>query len=292
MRNGRNPTRRNRNIGTAATGHGQDNRLVIPNRRNGPIWYWRDIGEYHSVQRLVGGRCVSFVVEKTNRGCIHACTVDDIASLLRYVPPDDWDGLSLFVLRQPKRKEATLDGVWGRLAYGEEIGRPQDGMFTGPAIFLEATPPAFEFSLNSSMKPGDQSEFERLRRDGHVIARTGRRFVVKCCLETVRNTQLYRTVLHEIGHWVDWLEKVQRAVAPANVRDDDYFWRENLQSTYDRRPKQDRERSANQYADRIWAHLSELGVIPFERKLNFEDLDEADFVASRLAKDQTARPER
>src|SRR5262244_2185721 len=113
----RNPARRNRNIGTSASGHGRDNRLVIPSRFDGPIWYWRDIGKYRTAKRHVCGREVSFVVETTNRGCVHACTVEDISFLLSHVPSQDWEGLTLFVLRQPKRKEAVLSGVWGRLAY-------------------------------------------------------------------------------------------------------------------------------------------------------------------------------
>jgi len=289
MRAGRNPTRRNRNIGTSASGHGHDNRLVIPSPRNGPIWYWRDIGEYRSIKRVVSGRDVTFVVERTNRGCVHACTVGDIAWLLGHFPPEDWEGLSSFVLRQPKRKEAILNGVWGRLAYGGAIGRPQDGMFAGPAVFLEATTPTLEFSLSTSMRPSAQAEFERLRRDGHVVVRRGRRFVIQCSLDTVRNTQLYRTVLHEIGHWVDWLQKVQRPVAPPEVGDDDYRWREDLQDEYDRRPSQEREAFANQYADRMWTRLSASGVIPFARKLEFEGLDPADFVVG-FARDSDIRP--
>jgi hypothetical protein len=278
VRAGRNPTRRNRNIGTAAGGRGRNNRLVIASRSNGPIWHWRDIGEYRSVKRVVRGRDVTFVVERTNRGCVHACTVEDIAWLLGYIPPEDWEGLGCFVLRQPRRKEAILSAVWGRLAYGGEIGRPQDGLFAGPAVFLESTTPDFEFSLSASMRPDAQAEFERLRRDGHVITRIGRRFAIQCSVDTVRNTQLYRTMLHEIGHWVDWLQKVQRAVPPPEIRDDDYFWRERLQHEYDHRPSQERETFANRYADRMWTLLSDSGVIPFARKLDFEGLDPADFV--------------
>jgi hypothetical protein len=242
------------------------------------MWSWGDIGEYRSVTRTVSGRNLKFVVEKTNRGCVHACTVDDIACLVGHLPPDDWEGLTLFVLRQPKRKEAMLNGVWGQLAYGGKFGRPQDGMFNGPAVFLESTIPNFKFSLNASMSPEVQAEFERLRRDGHVITRTGRRFMIQCSLDTVRNTQLYRTVLHEIGHWLDWLQKVQRPMTPREVGDDDYRWRSDLQDEYDRRPAREREAFANQYADRTWARLSSSGAIPFARNLNFEGLDAEDFV--------------
>lgn len=274
----RNPTRRNRNSGTSASGHGHDNRLVIPNRSNGPIWHWRELGEYRTVKRVVCDREVVFVVERTSRGCVHACTVDDIAYLLSHLPFQDWEGLKLFVLRQPKRKEALLEGVWGRLAYGGEIGRPQDGMFKGPAIFLESTEPNFGFSLTASMRPAGRVEFERLLRDGHNVTRKGPKFSVQCSLETIRNTQLYRTVLHEIGHWVDWLERVRRPVAPPDLDIDEYDWREELQTRYDQRPSQELEVSANQYADRMWNNLAAAGVIPFQRRVAFFDLDPDDFV--------------
>lgn len=277
MRGDRNPTRRNRNIGTAASGHGDDNRLVIPSRWNGPTSYWRDLGEYRSVKRVVSGRELTFIVEKTNRGCVHACTVEDIVCLLGDIPPEDWEGLSCFVLRQPKRKEAILNGVWGRLAYGGVIGRPQDGMLDGPAVFLEATTPISEFSLGASMWPDAQAEFERLRRDGHSITRSGRRFTIQCSIDTVRSTQLYRTIPHEIGHWLDWLEKVQRPVAPKGIGVDEYDWRESLKEQYNRRPAREREVFAHRYADRFWTRLSTSGVIPFEKRLDFDGLDPADF---------------
>jgi hypothetical protein len=204
--------------------------------------------------------------------------VEDITCVLSHVPLEDWEGLALFVLRQPKRKEAVLNGVWGRLAYGGAIGRPQDGMLRGPAIFLEATEPDFGFSLSASMRPAAKAEFERLLKDGHSVTREGPRFSVQCSLETTRNTQLYRTVLHEIGHWVDWLQKVERPVMPPDLQEDQYEWRRELQAKYDQRPPQEREALANQYADGMWAKLVAAGVIPFPRRLEFPDLDPADFV--------------
>jgi len=151
-------------------------------------------------------------------------------------------------------------------------------MFRGPAIFLESTEPDFEFSLTTSMRPAARAEFERILKDGHLVTRNGSRFAVQCSLETIRNTQLYRTVLHEIGHWVDWLEKVERPVVPPDRKKDEYEWRAELQARYDQRPQEEREASANQYADRMWVNLVAACVIPFERQLDFLDLDPADFV--------------
>ncbi len=48
-RPGWNPTRRNRNLGTAKAGHGLDNRLVIPASRNDPRRYWERLRDPVSV---------------------------------------------------------------------------------------------------------------------------------------------------------------------------------------------------------------------------------------------------
>src|SRR5262249_26842157 len=134
MRSGWNPTRRNRNIGTARAGHGQDNRLVIPSSRRDPRPYWSRLGPHTTVTRTVVGRVVTILVEPVRESSVHACTVDDLCGLLEQVPGGDWRwSLEFFILRQPKRKEETLRSAWGRLAYGLE-----GGSYRGPAGILEA----------------------------------------------------------------------------------------------------------------------------------------------------------
>ncbi len=82
-RPGYNATRRNRNIGTEKTGHGQDNRLVIP-------WAWADDRIFYErlvdpIEVPVKVRSVSthIIVEPPLRGFVHACTVDDILRVLQ-----------------------------------------------------------------------------------------------------------------------------------------------------------------------------------------------------------------
>jgi len=216
--------------------------------------------EYHATSRRIHGREVSFVVEQTRAGHIHACSVDDIAKLLAHVPEECLHRLELFVLHQPKRKEAILQSVWGRLAYFATVGRPQDGgVFSGPAVFLAATPVDFSFWFGASAGPMDQAELERLREDGHELLRRGSRYRVKTNPDSVRSTQLYRTLLHEIGHWVDWLTKVELASAEPSMASDE------LSDAYFRRPSRERESFAHQYADALGARLRESGVIPFGR---------------------------
>src|SRR5215831_16068167 len=122
MRSGWNPTRRNRNIGTARSGHGQDNRLVIPSSRRDDRPFWSRLGPHTAVTRTVWGTPVTFLVEPVRESSVHACTVDDLCRLLESVRARAWGAsVALFLLRQPKRKEQTLQSVWGRLAYGIEV---------------------------------------------------------------------------------------------------------------------------------------------------------------------------
>lgn len=112
MRAGFNSTRRNRNIGTPQAGSGQDNRLVIPSRRSTHAQHWEQLVCYDIATRMIHRSIVSFIIEETREkrrsDTVHACTVDDIATILHQIPRDDMRDLKTFVLRQPERKEDVL----------------------------------------------------------------------------------------------------------------------------------------------------------------------------------------
>lgn len=112
-----NPIRRNRNIGTPKQGHGQNNRLGVPWPWIGGTWPTAHLDPSHWVRRNVNGRDVTLIVEKTTGGCVHACTVEDVAAILAHVPVTDWEGLETFVFRQPSRKARILKPAWGRMFY-------------------------------------------------------------------------------------------------------------------------------------------------------------------------------
>jgi len=101
MRNGFDPSRRNRNIGTAKQGVGRDNRMRIPATCHHERVWWEQIDKYRVLRRRVEGRDVLFIVEDTTEGFVHTCSVGDLCRILSLVPPDDWEGLQTFVLRQP-----------------------------------------------------------------------------------------------------------------------------------------------------------------------------------------------
>jgi hypothetical protein len=259
MKSGYNPVRRNRNIGTAKQGHGRMNAMTIPLVCNAERIWWENVGPHTEVKRSVGSHEITFLVEHTREDCVHACTVNDIFHVLSLVPASDLESLDTVVMRQSTRKQALVNPAWGRLAYSADFGRPgHKTSRSGPALFLEAANPTRVWKWRKKLCPEDALELERLRNDGHHVEDTGKRFVFRSSLESIRTTQLYRTLFHEIGHWMDWLEKVVR---PAGDDSDVYS---SLSDRYFARPEQDRELFAHRYADALRKHLTAEGRIPFE----------------------------
>jgi hypothetical protein len=237
MKPGWDATRRNRNIGTAKQGLGQDNRLVIP--WCGLKSHYEKLTEYKIVLRSVHSRSLPFIVEKTRADSCHACTIDDIARVLQHAPSSDFQGIDFIVLRQPKRKEEIINPVWGRIDFFAEIGAHQ-----GRAIFLEALNPSKPIRWSKSLTPDGRQELERLRGDGHEIVTTRHDHKINMSLESTRATQLYRTLLHEIGHSVD-------------------MDRDSV--AFDRKSSPEKESFAHQYADKLRDSLVRFGIIPFAR---------------------------
>lgn len=259
MKAGFNPTRRNRNIGTTKQGHGLNNRLVIPDICRGERRWAEQLGPHRHIQRVIAGRSVVFIVEETHSGCVHACTVDDVRHVLEHIPRDDWDGLDTFVFRQSTRKQRLLRPAWGRMFYAADFGLPgRKPLRSGPAVILEAVNCGAKLEWGSGLDPDDQAELARLKKDGHHVSRKGRRHLIAMTPSAVRATQLYRTLLHEVGHWVDYLEKVER---PADAGVGEYG---ALSEAYFKRPGHEREAFAHRYADTMRERLRRFGIVPFE----------------------------
>jgi hypothetical protein len=246
MNTGKNNTRRNRNIGTAKQGHGQNNKFEIPTHISSLNYkvYFEDLKNYRSVERIVEGYLITFLVEETRKGCVHGSTVDDINHVLQNVPAADLEDLPLIILRQPKRKEEIINPAWGRYIYYAEIDK-----YYGSAISLEAVDLSKPSRRSKSLSPDEQIELERLKDDGHFIETTKRHHLVSATLKSVRATQLYRTLLHELGHHVD------------RMRNEELFKTKT--------PK-DKETFAHKYADELRENLKQKGVFPFERIFDIE----------------------
>ena len=258
MSSHRNPTRRNRNIGTAKQGHGSDNSLVIPEKPDGRNWL-NLMGKCTVEDRQVAGRNVRFIVEENALGCIHPCSIADVVRVLEFLPQSDWVGIQTFVFRQPTRKQLTLSSAWGRLLYYADITTEAGRLLAeGPVIFLEAVDLEHTITWSTFLSPDLSEELERLRSDGHNVKRTGRRYKIEVSAGSARNTQLYRTLLHEVGHWFDWLSKVEEPDARGES------WIKHFEA-YFARPASEREAFAHRYADQQYARLLEEGLIPFDQ---------------------------
>ena len=270
---GYNPTRRNRNIGTVKGDRGQENPMTVPAVSHGKYHFWERIDDAKKVVRTVSGRQISFFVQPTRGDCVHACTIDDLTQLLSCLPTPDWEGIEAILLRQPRRKEQTLAAVWGRLTYAADFvdGRGEI-LYSGPAIIIEAVNPRKPIKFGKRLSIESAAELDRLRSDGHHVRDGDRNHTVDSTLESCRATQLYRTLPHEIGHWVDYLEKVERPSGQLGAdASSDY---QTLSDRFHSRPAREREQFAHGYAERLRAHLTAEQLIPFDRQLDREQMQQ------------------
>lgn len=102
------------------------------------------------------------------------------------------------------------------------------------------------------------------------MIRTKRGYKFTPTLETVRAKQLYRTLLHEIGHHVDYTINSK---------------------TIDNKTSKDKEVFAHSYAVKMKEKLTQQGVIPFNRLVDLEQiekdgLDVNDFLLPTIKIDQ------
>jgi hypothetical protein len=217
---------------------------------------------------------------------VYACTVDDIATLLNAAPKAHVFGVQGVILRQPKRKEEVLSPAWGRLGYAVEVGP-----ISGVAIVVESCRLPLTLKWPTRLAPPQQQELDRLLQEADRVEDNGRQHVLHFGLAAVRAVQLYRTIPHELGHWVDCYEKVE---LPARAKS--YSW-SDLWEAYCRRPVSERESFAHRYARELAKNLKARGQIPFERmldpkKLRANGLSKEDFVWNpepRICPDTTNR---
>jgi hypothetical protein len=149
----------------------------------------------------------------------------------------------MLVFRQPTRKQRLLKPVWGRFLYYAEIGEVR-----GSAIMLEAQEEGAKLKWSRRMTPEDRAEFGRLVADGHAFKEEKRHFVAQVEPGAARQTVLYRTLLHELGHWAHYQRDV---LIPATALDPD---EETARDLFFAAPSSEREAFAHGFADR-WAKL-------------------------------------
>ncbi len=248
----RDARRRNRNIGTPLSGRGRNNRNVIPERWTDLAPYWQALQSPVVVQRSVNGNPISFIVEPARVGSAHACTIEDVCEVMRLLPAHHTRYISLVVMRQPTRRQEALNPVWGRLGYWSEICGIE-----GPGIYLEARQALDVEDWPLSLTPDQRRELSRLEADGHVVGKEKRGFKIHSTYESIRNTQLYRTIPHEVGHYVDYLTfKAGEQVEHDSLE----FW-----DLYDAKPNKDKEDFAHRYADEFQKMMRSTGNFPFRQ---------------------------
>ncbi|WP_294250809.1 hypothetical protein [uncultured Chryseobacterium sp.] len=247
-----NPIRRNRNIGTDNQGFSNNNKLRIATPYGTLKSFYERIGKYH----IINGHEFLFIVEETRENCFHSCSVNDIAKMIMHIPSEDYGNLRFIILRQAKRKEEIISPVWGRLIYSFEFDKEY-----APAIILDAIDTNKKLVWSKKMTIEDQKEFTRLREDKHLFTDNRKAYISPICSEPSRNTQLYRTLLHEFGHYVHYLEVVERPGSET----EDYEMKEERDNFYFQLPHVEKAKFAHQYADRLKKKLINDRIIPFDQ---------------------------
>jgi hypothetical protein len=82
--------------GTAKSGHGQNNRLVIPARWSDDRVRWENLRDPIAIERSVGGRDVIALGEPVIKGFTHCCTPADVLAMLELLAAEDLGDLRLF----------------------------------------------------------------------------------------------------------------------------------------------------------------------------------------------------
>lgn len=251
-----NPTRRNRNIGSSKQGHGHNNKLVIPQPGDTLLEYYERFQEYAISDIVVGKGKITVIKEKLKHGYYYSCTPQDAEKILSNLPPEDIAELKYIVFRQPKRKENVLQPVWGRLIYSLQFKND-----CGAAIIIEAVNESEWYRFPKKHSIEDALEFELLKEDGLSFEEGKKDFIATIDRNLVRNIQLYRTLLHEVGHYSHYLTVVER---PGTEDESMNKW-EHRNNEYFRIPRREKEDFANRYAKKMKTELLHSQTIPFER---------------------------
>lgn len=259
-----NPTRRNRNIGTEKSGHSQNNQLVIPERWADFRIYYERLNDPVIFSITVNCHEIVMMVEPTKIGYIHAVTPQDVTKVLSLVEQEHLEQVELIIFRQPKKKEEILKPVWGRYAYFADLGK-----YMGPAIYLEATFVNNVIKWSNKLDPYEKKELRSLENDGHQIKNVKKGYEIFTTPDSVRNTQLYRTLPHEIGHAVDFLKNCQEpSINAANNAENEY-----IRNAYGSKPSLDKEEYAHRYAREFYSKWSTKGSLPFNRIYEEKELE-------------------
>lgn len=250
------PERRNRNIGSKSSGYSKSNDMRIPeswvDKYGNYASYYERVNAAHFDEVLFGRFHVKVLYEQPHDGFSYGCSPADIIKLLELISNATPTLPDIIAFRQPTRKQRQQFPVWGRFLYFAQFGKVE-----GTAIVLESQELGASLKWSKTMSLEERAEYERLRNDGHIFSENKRYFEAHLEETAIRNTKLYRTVLHELGHLVDYHEKVlcaETALHPDHdVAADIYF----------ARPTSEREVFAHRFADNLSTSIRSENKIPF-----------------------------
>jgi len=253
---GWNPTRRNKNIGTEKSGHSQNNKFVVPERWVDFKVFWERLSDLVICPIEIKGHNITMLIEPPRKGSVHTSTPQDIIKVLELVAQEHVEEIEVVVLRQPKRKEELLKPVWGRFIYYANLGR-----YSGPGVYLESVKIGTLIKWGNKLTPFEKKELDSLKTDGHRIERVKRGYDIHTTPEAVRNTQLFRTLPHEIGHAVDYLKNSLNPSIGASTESESEY----ISDIFSSKSSLDKEEYANRYAREFYQKHLEKGALPFER---------------------------
>lgn len=253
---GWNPTRRNKNIGTKKSGYSKNNKFVVPERWCDYRVFWERLIDPVIFPITIKEHDITFLIEPVKTDYVHACTPADIIKILNLIEEEHLEEIRLVVLRQPKKKEEIIKPIWGRFVYYADLGK-----YSGPGVYLEAVKINKIIKWSNKLDPYDKKELKALKNDGHEIKTVKRGYEIYTTPISVRNTQLFRTLAHEIGHAVDYLNNSLNPSVKANSETESEY----VTEVYNSKPALDKEEYAHRYAKLFYEKYNIKGVLPFDK---------------------------
>ncbi len=256
------PERRNRNIGEAWSGYSNSNDMRIPvswqDKYGNYSLFFERLEVTKKLTANIGDRQLEVLYEEPHDEFSYGCSPPDVIKLLELVADLVPSLPDIVAFRQPTRKQKKLMPIWGRFVYFAEFGK-----LSGPAIILEAQELGGTLGWSKKMSLADRAEYKRLVEDGHKFEDKKRFYQAELNGQTIRNTILFRTLLHELGHWVQYYQEVLHR--PTALDDD----QDIASDLYFAKPTTEREVYAHDFAEKTGKTLRLAKEIPFE-PLQFE----------------------
>lgn len=142
--------------------------------------------------RAINGRPLLFIIECLRQQYRYLATINEVASILQAIPPDDMEGLELFAFHQPSPGEEA-GCCWS--AYSRQFsfeGKPKR------AIVLYAIDGREQHITVKQADRAAAEEAECLREDGHRVVLLGNRYIIASSQDAIRMSQLYRGIYHQL----------------------------------------------------------------------------------------------